>query len=117
MHARPWIIVIIFAIISLGLASGIFRSVERNYRLAQTLKERELVVARLERKHEELTNALFEATQSAFIEREARDKLGLIREGEVVVLVPRFAEGSSSGSMREATMSSNWVKWWRRLGW
>jgi cell division protein FtsB len=117
MQARPWIIVIIFAVVSLGLASGIFRSIERNYRLSQTLKDRQMVVERLERKHDELENSLFEATQSSFVEREARDKLGLIREGEVIVLAPRFEASSSSGSHVEATMSSNWQQWWDRLGW
>lgn len=46
-----------------------------------------------------------------FVEKEARDKLGMAKEGEAVVLMPENTSGSSETQIQEEV--PNWKKWWK----
>lgn len=69
-----------------------------------------------EKEREDLLRRNDEINTPGFIEEEARDKLGFVKEGEVVVvlppddylrsLVPRLEEESSVDL-------PNWIKWWK----
>lgn len=45
-----------------------------------------------------------------FVEKEARDKLGMAKEGEAVVLMP---ENTSKASETQIQEVPNWKKWWQ----
>ena len=49
-----------------------------------------------------------------FLEREARDNLGLIKEGETVIILPS-AHGGQDGKSQATNNQgvSNWEQWWR----
>lgn len=52
-----------------------------------------------------------------FVEREARDKLGLGREGEVILILPEQSESSlksqvSNPKSEIEDIRPNWKKWW-----
>ena len=69
----------------------------------------EKYIQEVEEKHAELENRLIEATSAAFIEKIARDKLGLVREGETVVIMDKSPVIGNQSSVKE---ESNWRKWW-----
>jgi len=46
-----------------------------------------------------------------FIEKEARDKLGMAKEGEAVVLMPENVSKSSENQIQGEV--PNWKKWWQ----
>jgi cell division protein FtsB len=46
-----------------------------------------------------------------FVEKEARDKLGMAKDGEAVVLMPENTSTSETQIQQEE--SSNWKKWWQ----
>lgn len=46
-----------------------------------------------------------------FVEKEARDKLGMVREGEAVVLMPENTSQALETQVQEET--PNWKKWWQ----
>lgn len=66
------------------------------------------------KKNDELEEQLRDVTQPQFIEKEARDKLFLVKPGEgIVVIEPTVymqASGSSEGKFKDKR--PNWRQWW-----
>lgn len=73
--------------------------------------DRKDVLSQVEAENERLKQKLSEAQSQTFVEREAREKLGLVKPGEIIVLV-RGATPSAQERPR-ATELSNWRKWWQ----
>ncbi len=63
--------------------------------------------------NQELKLRLDEVTSSGFIEKEAREKLGLQKPGEVVVILPTGGEIKELGIQEKEVVLQNWEKWWR----
>lgn len=73
-------------------------------------KRKELVA--LEGENQELKKRAVEVGSPRFIEQEAREKLGLGKENEVVVILPS-PEVSKEESLTPREKTSNWEKWWQ----
>lgn len=71
--------------------------------------KRELTLA--EARNEELKRRLAEVKSPEFVEREAREKLGYGKEGEVIVILPEQTKSESSFAKATAD-KPNWQKWW-----
>ncbi|MBI4066432.1 septum formation initiator family protein [Candidatus Gottesmanbacteria bacterium] len=101
--------------ISAVLIVNLSRSIWDLWRRRDILGEREAVLRRLEAENKHLQSEL-EYTQSPeFIEQEARNRLGLGREGEAVVLMPNDQFPMTNGKTeekQEETLPSR-KKWWR----
>ena len=69
----------------------------------------------IQKKNEELKVKLQEAQSREFIEKIARDKLGLAKEGETVVILPP-SEPEVTKSAEEKIIP-NWQKWWKLFFW
>lgn len=76
-------------------------------------------VEKLEVEQRELKKRVGEASSEAFIEEVARDKLGLAKEGEVVVVLPddEFLKTLSPSLEVEESEpeKQNWKKWWEKF--
>src|SRR5690348_12839858 len=79
----------ILLVLSLVICFGIGISVYSLTQKKGIVGERLQVLSDLEAKHAALERKLAEATSSAFIEREARNKLGLAKEGEAIVILDK----------------------------
>jgi len=73
---------------------------------------RELADAQAEQ--ERLKTQLEYVQSDEFVEREAREKLGLGKPGETVVIVPTPGRVQDSGFKIQD--EPNWRKWWRLYG-
>jgi cell division protein FtsB len=98
--------------ICLVVGVGIVRSI---YTLSQKkgiIAERQQVLRELMEKNKQLQEDLKQATGSSFIEQAARDKLGLVREGETVVIMDqtRVENFSNKENLQELP---SWKQWWR----
>ncbi len=67
-------------------------------------------VLALKTSNEHLRQNLSYYRSEEFVEREARNKLNLVRPGEVVVLLP---SPSPQLKVQSVESVSNWRKWWR----
>lgn len=76
---------------------------------AQSVAERQKHLDNLKKENEKLKDELTYKESSSFAELEIRNKLGLAKEGEAVVIVPN----QEAGGEQEAIGSSkpNWLKW------
>lgn len=83
-------------------------SLRQNSNIVTTLRqeEREQV-----QKKQFLKEKLHLVNTSQFIENEAREKLGMIKPGEHIVLAPPVIVATQKPS--EIDYSPNWQKWWK----
>ena len=97
------------AIVSLGA------SLISNIQKQKIVEERRSVKAQIQKAHADLLKQSTLVESQFFVEREAREKLGLGREGESVVLLPSQtieASVSSAESKKPQESKSPWRQWW-----
>lgn len=99
------------ALMSLVISIGLIRAIWQQRGRWSLVEDRQAVLEREQKKHDDLLRRLEEATGSAFIEREAREKLGLARPGDTIVLIGE-PDGSSLGELNLLDTRSNLIKWW-----
>lgn len=102
----------LFSLILLSLIVNFSRQTVRLWRSADVLKEKKDELAVLEKKNEELKDELKRIESPEFIEEAAREKLGLGKEGEVVVILPS-GDLAAQENYRMDKEPPNWKKWWR----
>ncbi len=72
------------------------------------------IVYKLEAKNRELKKKLTEINSAEFIEKQARNKLGLSKNGETIVIIPEEKLKSILGASHSAEIRlPNWLGWWR----
>lgn len=100
-------IFLIFAIRS--IVASIFKLQEERARIERVTKE----VKDKEKEQALLREQLFYAQSDTFVEKEAREKLGMVKKNEYLVVAP---EASSPGVVEESQPpieKPNWEKWWK----
>lgn len=100
------ILAIIFAIF-LGVNSA--RKIMSFHGTAQNVEEAEQKLKRLRVENEELQKELEYKGSDRFVEEEIRNKLGLAKEGETVVIVPKEENQQPASSNQQP--APNWQKW------
>lgn len=112
--------VILFALIIASVVS-VARTALDIYSRSKNLKALEGDVASLEKEQEELKKKLREAETDAFVEKEARERLGYVKPGEKIVIVPKQKESSERqsvlGDFSSAEKIPCWRKWKKLLLW
>lgn len=75
------------------------------------VREREQELLGLQKENRDLEGSLKEAQGEAYVERIARDKLGMVRDGETIVIMPDREPNTENGEKGKA--APNWKKWWQ----
>lgn len=101
-----WILLGIGLLMAIQMSLNIWRVYRSGRRLEQARKQ----LDEAQRQQEELRKNLVYVQSPEFIEKEAREKLGMGRPGEVVLILPKFANKPSEIS---TPVLSSWQKWWR----
>ena len=78
---------VIIIVISVIVIIGVIQSIADLYGRREILTGREDTLSALEEKRRDLEDKLKEVQSQEFIEKEAREKLGLVKPGETVVLI------------------------------
>ncbi|PJE67272.1 hypothetical protein COU95_03305 [Candidatus Shapirobacteria bacterium CG10_big_fil_rev_8_21_14_0_10_40_9] len=84
------------------------------YQKSKGVEKEQLKLEELQIKNEELKKQLEYVKSAEFLEKEAREKLGLAREGEVVVILPENVEeliSANQPQISENQEEPNWKKW------
>ncbi len=106
-----WGIIILGLILAISLIKSTLKILGSNEKITQASDE----VRELEKENEILEKEFKGVQNVQFIEKEARDKLGLAKESEFVLILPdeetlRSLSPKMQEKMRELP-SSNWEKW------
>lgn len=75
------------------------------------VKESEERLEELKRENETLKEELEYKTSDEFAEEEIRNKLGLAKEGETIVVLPKEGVNKKQEAKGEK-QKANWQKWW-----
>lgn len=105
------VIIFIIALLSLSLLGNITRILSANQKLAEAKNK----ILAAQKEQEDLKRKVAEAQSPEFIEKQARDKLGLAKEGEIVVILPdpQTLKLLAPTHEKEETFlpDPNWKKW------
>lgn len=101
----PIIAIIILLIVIKNNASSIFRTLE-DENTAENLKEK---LVSEQKKNQFLKEHLFYVKTDQFVEEEARDKLGMSRPGEYIVIAP--TANPLNQEKIEIDNKPNWQQW------
>ena len=99
------IIVVILLFIINNLVNSVFNIWQKKDFVTQSQKELDFQ----KQENQRLKSALSYSQTQEFIEREARDKLFMVKEGEQKVLIPQESENSQE-ILKDN--DPNWKKWW-----
>ena len=80
---------------------------------SERVREAEERLVRLRGENEELKQELEYKRGQEFAEKEIRDKLGLAKPGEAVVVLPKNDSLQSTVDSEQSTKIPNHIKWWR----
>jgi len=107
-----WIVIFVSLFMIVSLSRSVVDLWERRF----IVKKEQDRLIQLEKKHQELTDKLHLVQTSSFVEKEARERLGLAKEGDTVIIMdtntyPENARtGNSSGIT--STQIPYWKQWW-----
>lgn len=108
------IIIGLFILIFLSVALGkeLLRRYEVNKEIAQLEKE----IATLEKENIDINDLMNYFNTNSYIEKEARQKLGLQKEGETMVILPKEGDNQESSNTtseeEEEVNQTNLQRWW-----
>ncbi len=104
------IIILVVLIVAYNLITQIMEATRSGERLSQAAD----IVYKLEAKNRELKNKLVQIQSPEFIEQEARDRLGLTKQGETIVIIPEEKLKLILGASASAQIRlPNWLGWLR----
>lgn len=101
------IIIFVLLLIIKNIVASIL-TLRQNSEIVTGLRQQE---AAEKEKNRFLQQQLYHVTTPRFIENEAREKLGMVKPGEHIVLAPPPTTNHTKPSV--ADYSPNWKKWWR----
>jgi len=112
-HSKIFIFGLLIIFILVVVAAG--REGYRNYKINQEIKNLQRRIEELSKTNTELSEMEKYLRSDEFLEKEARLKLNLIREGEKLVIIKKSEEESVPEEQKteEIKNISNIQKWWK----
>ena len=106
---NPWIsgiVILLSLILSVRAIATIIDLRARKY----TVTERKNSVESVKKDNATLKKELDAIHSDEYVEKIARDKLGMVKEGEAIILLPDEAKGGEKKS--QSRIETNWQRWW-----
>lgn len=105
----------VLLVLGLYLIVSLSRNIFSLIKKGEEIKRESLKVEKLRAENEELKGQLEYASSPEFIEKEAREKLGLAKEGEQVVVLPENVEEIVLDKEKDKGKEElpNWKRWYR----
>ena len=97
------------------LALSVLKNVKRDAQINNQVQAEKVKLAKIQADNDKLTQELAQTQNPNFIEKEVRDKLGLGKEGEAIVVLPdedTLRKLAPQMPLEVDTLPDpNWVKW------
>lgn len=107
INVREWVVVVILGLMTIRTGQNVVRL----WRAGERVTEAEKTLAEARAENDKLQDRLTEVRSDEFVEKEAREKLGFGREGEVILILPDQASDNNESGGEEGD-KPNWQKWW-----
>ena len=108
---------IVFVVVSLLMLISLSRNIVKAREAKERLKEKEGYIEKIRKENEDLDQRVTTFKSEEFIEKQLRDKLGLAKEGETIIVLPdeetikKFAFNDEKEE--EILPDPNWKKWFK----
>lgn len=107
---------IILLLVLISLAISLTRNIMQTKNAQQSIEEAQKNLSQLKKENQELQNALEYTKSQAYFEAQARNKLGLAKEGEIILVLPEeevLKRLSPRGDENEKPQipDPNWKMW------
>lgn len=97
------------------LVLSVIRNLSRVAMVSAEIRKQQAIIAKMRAENAELESEVNDAQSQVFIEKQIRDKLGLAREGEAIVILPdadTLRKLAPSQSQEADTLPDpTWKKW------
>lgn len=108
------IVSFLILIVGIGLIVNLSRDILRLLKAGDRVRQTQLQVEELEKRHLEFEELKKYYQSEEFIEEQARNKLNLVREGEtIVILPPNVGELVGWEEKENPQEIPNWRKWFK----
>jgi cell division protein FtsB len=118
LSSRVCIFLLLLAFIWLGLV--LVKAFYKKYQLDREISNLKTEIEKLDKKEKELSTLLDYFGSQNYLEKEAKEKLNLRKEGENVVMVPEAAlsgqliqKEAAEKNESETKTENNFIKWWK----
>lgn len=103
--------ILIAILVSVNLIGQIFEATKSSDRLSQEAEE----LYKLQEENKQLKKRLSETQSEQFLEEQARNKLGLVKKGETLVVIAeeKIREVLGATQSAQELRLPNWLGWWR----
>lgn len=108
---RHPILRLIILLISCLICFELLKSIVSNVQRIDSVAQRKAALEKAQEQNVTLQGELRVATSASFIEKQAREKLGLVKEGETIVLMGK--PDQSDGQQTPQTPQDRWERWWK----
>lgn len=106
---------LLLIVLFLALTLSLYRSISRIGRANLGIEEAQERVDKLEKGNQELEEKIREVRNVEFVEKQLRDKLGLAKEGEIVIVLPEDEVlrklAPKIEEEEEVLPDPNWKRW------
>jgi hypothetical protein len=99
-------------VVGMVMAVKTSENVMRLWKAGKGVENTRIKVKEAEKENESLKKRLFEVRSDDFVEREARDKLGMGKEGEMILILPEMNKLEASSAKDSEERQETWRKWW-----
>ena len=107
------IVFFVFIVFSLFIINDLAHSIYNLWQKRDLVDRAKRTLSTEKKKNDELKRRLKDVVQPQFIEKEARDKLFLVKPGEgIVVVEPTVYMAASSSAEKPTDKQPNWKQWW-----
>lgn len=105
----------VLILISLIIAYNLIHQISDALRSGDRLNQEVSNLSDLQAKNSELKNKISEVNSDIFIEEQARNKLGLGKKGETVVIIPdnKIKQVLGASESAQEVRLPNWLGWWK----
>ncbi len=116
VYRKTHLVHILIVGVSLLVAVTLSRSVYNLWKKHNVVGKRAEILAMEQRENERLQQELIDVQKPEFIEKEVREKLGMARDGEVVVILPKVQPPADKLGLRDGKKQTKetfyWLQWW-----
>jgi cell division protein FtsB len=108
------IVFFVFIVFSLFIINDLSHSIYNLWQKNDLIDRARRTLNTEKKTNDELKSRLKEVGQPQFVEKEARNKLFLVKPGEGVVVVEPtvYMQASPSSMIKSMERESNWKQWW-----
>lgn len=97
---------------SLLIINNLVHSIYSLWQKQEFLVKAQREFAKEKKENEELKEKLKAVESKDFVEKQARNKLLLLRPGESQIIIPNALQASESSKETTQEFKPNWRKWW-----